>query len=86
MLIYNYTSSDDAPNWRKYFNKMVSLTEIYPSSNCVWLPMVYASRHKLLFRIAMWPMHFLPALLMDAASICRGLEPRYRGKITFALI
>lgn len=77
MLIYNFVPPVDAPTLGEYFYKIADIAETYPLQRIQWLPFIIMLRRKMLYRICIWLGHLLPALLVDAISICINHRPRY---------
>jgi hypothetical protein len=86
MLIYNFVSPIDGPTWSEYLFGHVYITKIYPIHNAIYFPLLFLFNHKIPYRICVWLCHFLPALLMDAVSICIGRSPRYVTNINVIFI
>jgi len=78
MLIYNFVSSIDGPTWKEYIYVLLDINKMYPLRNAIYLPLMTFFKHEILYRFCVWFGHFLPALLLDAASICIGRSPRYQ--------
>ncbi|XP_011067886.1 PREDICTED: putative fatty acyl-CoA reductase CG5065 [Acromyrmex echinatior] len=76
MLIYNFVAPIDGPTWKEYIYVLLNINKMYPLSNAIYLPLVTFFKHEISYRFCIWFGHFLPALLLDAASICIGRSPR----------
>jgi len=77
MLIYNFVSPTDGPTWEEYTNTLLDVNKMYPLHNAIYIPLMTNVKHKILSKICIWFGHFLPALLMDIASLCINRKPRY---------
>ncbi|TGZ35771.1 fatty acyl-CoA reductase wat-like [Temnothorax longispinosus] len=75
-LIYNFVSPVDGPTWNDYRNAIVDTNKTYPLYNAKYFPFMIYIQHKILYRICVWLGHFLPALIIDAISICINRSPR----------
>ncbi|XP_077258851.1 fatty acyl-CoA reductase wat-like isoform X3 [Temnothorax americanus] len=75
-LIYNFVSPVDGPTWNEYRNAFVDTNKMYPLRDAIYFPFMVYVQHKILYRICVWLGHFLPALLIDAISICINRSPR----------
>ncbi|XP_071651510.1 putative fatty acyl-CoA reductase CG5065 isoform X2 [Temnothorax longispinosus] len=75
-LIYNFVSPVDGPTWNEYRNAFVDTNKTYPLYNAKYFPFMIYVQHKILYRICVWLGHFLPALIIDAISICINRSPR----------
>ncbi|XP_011700569.1 PREDICTED: putative fatty acyl-CoA reductase CG5065, partial [Wasmannia auropunctata] len=76
MLIYNFGSPIDGPTWKELMCKLLDINKIYPLQNIIYFPSLIFFQSKILYTISVWLGYFLPALLIDAASICMGYSPR----------
>lgn len=77
MLIYNFVPSADSPTLGEYMYKVIDINKTYPLCKIQWYPFVITLQQKILYRICIWFGHLLPALLVDAVSICMNHRPRY---------
>ncbi|XP_071570403.1 fatty acyl-CoA reductase wat-like [Temnothorax nylanderi] len=75
-LIYNFVSPVDGPTWNEYRIAFVDINKMYPLYDAIYFPFMVYVPHKILYRICVWLGHFLPALLIDAVSICINRSPR----------
>ncbi|KYM75387.1 hypothetical protein ALC53_14083, partial [Atta colombica] len=76
MLIYNFVPPIDGPTWKEYIYVLLDINKMYPLRNAIYLPLMTFFKHEISYRFCVWFGHFLPALLLDAASICIGRSPR----------
>ncbi|XP_011053043.1 PREDICTED: putative fatty acyl-CoA reductase CG5065 [Acromyrmex echinatior] len=76
MLIYNFVSPIDGPTWNEYNYALLDNNKMYPLHNAIYLPLMTFFKHEIPYRFCVWFGHFLPALLLDGASICIGRRPR----------
>jgi len=76
MLIYNFVPIN-APTWNEYIDKILSLIELYPSKNTLWMPFFIFIPQKILYKICIWIGHLFPAFLIDVVNICMNRRPRY---------
>ncbi|XP_025072855.1 putative fatty acyl-CoA reductase CG5065 [Pogonomyrmex barbatus] len=77
MLIYNFVSPVDGPTWNNYKNKLFVVNKIYPLHSAKWFPKGLIIQNKVLYNICTFFGHFLPALFIDAATICIKRKPKY---------
>ncbi|KAG5311334.1 FACR1 reductase, partial [Acromyrmex insinuator] len=75
VLVYNFVPPVDGPTWNEYIHALLDINKIYPLRNAIYLPLMTLFKHKIPYRFCVWFGHFLPALLLDAASICIGRSP-----------
>ncbi|KAG5337752.1 FACR1 reductase, partial [Acromyrmex heyeri] len=66
----------DGPTWNEYIYALLDINKMYPLRNAIYLPLMTLFIHEIPYRFCVWFGHFLPALLLDAASICIGRSPR----------
>ncbi|KAG5343876.1 FACR1 reductase, partial [Acromyrmex heyeri] len=76
MLIYNFVPPIDGPTWNEYIHALLDINKMYPLHNALYLPLMTFFKHEIPYRFCVWFGHFLPALLLDATSICIGRRPR----------
>ncbi|XP_018052176.1 PREDICTED: fatty acyl-CoA reductase 1-like, partial [Atta colombica] len=76
MLIYNFAPPVDGPTWNEYIYALLDINKMYPLRSAMYLPLMTFFKHEIPYRFCVWFGHFLPALLLDAASICIGRSPR----------
>ncbi|KAG5318915.1 FACR1 reductase, partial [Pseudoatta argentina] len=76
MLIYNFVAPIDGPTWKEYIYVLLDINKMYPLRNAIYLPLATFFKHEISYRFCICFGHFLPALLLDAASICIGCSPR----------
>lgn len=75
--IYNYVSCVEKPlSWGEFTTLNIKNGFKYPFSSAIWY--LCFSTHKTAFmnRIHMFFLHIIPAVIVDAISICFGREPR----------
>jgi len=80
MLIYNFVPPVDGPTWNEYIYALLDINKMYPLRSAIYLPLMTFFKHEIPYRFCVWFGHFLPALFLDAASICIGRSPRYKVK------
>ncbi|KYN44336.1 hypothetical protein ALC56_01201, partial [Trachymyrmex septentrionalis] len=76
MLVYNFAPPIDGPTWNEYIYGLLDINKMYPLRNAIYLPLMTFFKHEIPYQFCVWFGHFLPALLLDAASICIGRSPR----------
>ncbi|KAG5307557.1 FACR1 reductase, partial [Pseudoatta argentina] len=76
VFVYNFVPPVDGPTWNEYIYALLDINKMYPLHNAIYLPIMTFFKHEIPYRFCVWFGHFLPALLLDAASICIGRSPR----------
>lgn len=77
MPIYNYVSSVENPlTWGQFTDLNIKNGFEYPFSSAIWYISFHMHKTAFMNRIYMLFLHILPALLIDAISICVGQRPR----------
>ncbi|KYN28992.1 hypothetical protein ALC57_01639 [Trachymyrmex cornetzi] len=76
VLVYNFVPPIDGPTWNEYIYALLDINKMYPLRNAIYLPLMTFFKHEIPYRFCVWFGHLLPALFLDAASICIGRSPR----------
>lgn len=77
MPIYNYVSSVENPlTWGQFTELNIQNGFDYPFSSAIWYLSFHMHKTAFMNRIYMFLLHILPAMLIDALSICIGQRPR----------
>ena len=74
--IYNYVSKDNPIT----FDDLKELSEKYgfetPTNKAIWYYSFRNTKYRLVHLFFVYFCHLLPALLVDAATVCMGKQPR----------
>ncbi|KAJ8916661.1 hypothetical protein NQ315_000306 [Exocentrus adspersus] len=75
--IYNYESSNDKPlNWKEFMDASRNHGMLTPSSKAVWYYSFGLYKSYAMYLMAIFILHVIPALLVDAALMCAGKSPK----------
>ena len=78
MLIYNFTSTVEAPvKLDMFFNTALKYMNTCPMPNTLWYCILKMNKHKYVCLFYKIFLHWIPALLMDSVSYCTGGNPRF---------
>ncbi|KOC68027.1 Putative fatty acyl-CoA reductase [Habropoda laboriosa] len=76
VTIYNYVSKDNPLT----YTQLRSLSELYglefPTRRALWYYTFEQHKHKIIHIFYVYLFHLLPAILIDAAMLCTGKQPR----------
>ncbi|XP_011696475.1 PREDICTED: putative fatty acyl-CoA reductase CG5065 isoform X2 [Wasmannia auropunctata] len=76
MLIYNFVPPANSPTLGEYIYNAVNINKTYPLNQVQWYPFVLILQREIFYRVCILFFHLLPALLVDAVSICIKHRPR----------
>ncbi|OXU24630.1 hypothetical protein TSAR_006070 [Trichomalopsis sarcophagae] len=77
MLIYNFTSTEEAPiSWGVLCKNAVSYIDQYPSEVTCWYAVLLINKFKFIYTLYALFLHWIPAYLVDLVSRCVGQNPR----------
>lgn len=74
--VYNYVSQDNAITYDQLKDMSAKYGINYPTVRAIWYYSFRNNKHKLIHLFYVYFLHLLPALLIDAATLCMGKRPR----------
>lgn len=75
--VYNFTSIDNPITWDDLKVMSAKYGLELPTSRAVWYYSFGNTKSKILHLFYIYFLHLLPALLVDAVSVCVGKQPRW---------
>ena len=77
MLIYNYTSTVEAPiTWERFRANMVKYANKYPPQTALWCAELTLRKQKYLYALSTLILHSIPGFILDTVARLAGKEPR----------
>ncbi|KAK0079381.1 hypothetical protein PV325_001342 [Microctonus aethiopoides] len=74
--IYNYVSQDNPITYDELKDMSAKHGINYPTIKAIWYYSFRNNKHKLIHLLYVYFLHLLPALLIDAATLCIGKRPK----------
>lgn len=74
--VYNYVSKDKPITWDELKIMSSKYGIQYPSCKAIWYYSFRNNKHKFIHLFYVYFLHLLPALIIDAVTLCVGKQPR----------
>ncbi|KAG8038013.1 hypothetical protein G9C98_006338 [Cotesia typhae] len=74
--IYNYVSQDNTISYNQLKDMSAKYGVNYPTMRAIWYYGFTNNKYKIVHLFYIYFLHLLPALLIDAATLCMGKRPR----------
>jgi fatty acyl-CoA reductase len=78
MLIYNFTSTVEAPiKWGMFGKNIIKYVNKYPTQSALWYTIFTLKKSKFMYWLSIFFLHWIPAALVDFVAVSSGQKPRY---------
>lgn len=74
--VYNYVSKDNPITYNDLQDMSSKYGIEYPTSKAIWYYSFTVNKHRFVHLLYVYFLHLLPALIIDAVTVCLGKQPR----------